>query len=72
MIIKTHLAAQPQYPISKAALNMVVAEFAAALAPEGFTVIAIAPGFVNTAIKPREGPLFALRLWMCAYLALRP
>ena len=41
------------YSVSKAALNMVVAQFAAALRPEGFTCLAISPGLVNTAEKPR-------------------
>ncbi|KAI0739471.1 NAD(P)-binding protein [Daedaleopsis nitida] len=40
-----------QYAISKAALNMLVAEFSAALEGEGFTFLAISPGVVNTAEK---------------------
>ena len=44
----------PQYPISKAAVNMLVAEYAVSLRDEGFTFLAISPGVVNTAEKPRE------------------
>lgn len=36
------------YAVSKAALNMIVAEFAVALKPEGFIVLAISPGVVSS------------------------
>ena len=43
-----------QYSVSKAALNMIVAQFALALKPEGFTIIALCPGAVNTWSSDRE------------------
>ncbi|KAH9932718.1 NAD(P)-binding protein [Epithele typhae] len=36
------------YTVSKAAMNMVVTQFAVALRPEGFTVLSVSPGYVNT------------------------
>jgi NAD(P)-dependent dehydrogenase (short-subunit alcohol dehydrogenase family) len=36
------------YAISKAALNMAVAKFAAALKQEGFVFLALSPGLVDT------------------------
>ncbi|KAG0648368.1 putative oxidoreductase [Hyphodiscus hymeniophilus] len=39
------------YASIKAALNMVVAKYAAELQPEGITVLALSPGLVNTAEK---------------------
>lgn len=36
------------YSISKAAVNMVNAKYAVELKPEGFTFLAISPGFVQT------------------------
>ena len=54
VIVRSGFSKNPQYPISKAALNMLVAEYAAALEDEGFTFLAISPGVVNTAEKPRE------------------
>ncbi|KAI0808052.1 NAD(P)-binding protein [Fomes fomentarius] len=42
----------PQYAIAKGALNVLVAEYATALADEGFVFLAISPGVVNTAEKP--------------------
>ncbi len=52
----TGFANNPQYAIAKGALNVLVAEYAAALADEGFVFLAISPGLVNTAEKPRECP----------------
>ncbi|KAI0740434.1 NAD(P)-binding protein [Earliella scabrosa] len=52
VIVRSGFSKNPQYPISKAALNMLVAEYAAALEHEGFTFLAISPGLVNTAEKP--------------------
>ena len=54
VILGSGFTLSPAYAISKAALNMAVAEFAAVLQPEGFTVLAISPGLVNTAEKPRK------------------
>ena len=56
VIVRSGFSKNPQYPISKAALNMLVAEYAAALESEGFTFLAISPGLVNTAEKPRASP----------------
>jgi NAD(P)-dependent dehydrogenase (short-subunit alcohol dehydrogenase family) len=39
------------YAISKAALNMAVAKFAAALKQEGFVFLALSPGLVDTATE---------------------
>ena len=46
-ILGTGLAWHTQYSISKAALNMAIAEFAVALRSEGFTCLALAPGIVD-------------------------
>ncbi|KAJ7448017.1 hypothetical protein FB451DRAFT_1411581 [Mycena latifolia] len=43
---------QVGYSVSKATLNMAVAKFAVALKPEGFVVLAISPGLVNTVTTP--------------------
>jgi len=43
------------YGISKAALNFVVQKYAVELSPEGFTVLAISPGLVDT-FGTKEGP----------------
>ncbi|KAF8194285.1 hypothetical protein K438DRAFT_1719617 [Mycena galopus ATCC 62051] len=40
------------YSISKAALNMVVAKYAAQFKPEGFVFLAISPGIVATSMAP--------------------
>jgi NAD(P)-dependent dehydrogenase (short-subunit alcohol dehydrogenase family) len=44
------------YGSSKAALNYNVIKYALELEPEGFTVVALSPGFVDTS-KTREGPI---------------
>lgn len=41
------------YSISKAALNMVVTKYAVEYKKDGFVFLAISPGLVNTATKPR-------------------
>ncbi|KAJ7814543.1 hypothetical protein B0H14DRAFT_2604048 [Mycena olivaceomarginata] len=48
------IAAEPCYAISKAALNMVVAKYAAQYRAEGFTFLAICPGLVSTSMAPTE------------------
>ena len=55
-ILGTGLAWHTQYSISKAALNMAIAEFATALKAEGdFTVLAVCPGIAQTwSDKKRE------------------
>ncbi|KAJ6601253.1 hypothetical protein DFH09DRAFT_1355441 [Mycena vulgaris] len=53
---------QASYSISKAALNMVVAKYAAQFKDEGFTFLAISPGLVNTAVpRPTLQQLEALK-----------
>ncbi|KAJ7146321.1 hypothetical protein C8R44DRAFT_757155 [Mycena epipterygia] len=47
-------AGEASYSISKAALNMVVAKYAAQLKAEGFTFLAISPGLVSTSIAARQ------------------
>lgn len=46
--ILTGIALSVPYSVSKAAVNMVNAKYAAELKDEGFTFLAIAPGFVKT------------------------
>ncbi|KAI0695678.1 short-chain dehydrogenases/reductase [Cerioporus squamosus] len=52
VILASSFNVNPQYPISKAAVNMLVAEYAVSLKDEGFTFLALSPGVVNTAEKP--------------------
>jgi NAD(P)-dependent dehydrogenase (short-subunit alcohol dehydrogenase family) len=52
--LQTESGATPSYCISKAALNMVVAKYAAQFKEEGFVFLAISPGLVDTAVGPRE------------------
>ncbi|KAJ7691584.1 hypothetical protein B0H17DRAFT_1062961 [Mycena rosella] len=44
-------AGEPSYSISKAAVNMIVAKYAAQFKGEGFTFLALSPGLVNTSIS---------------------
>ena len=44
----TQYVEAPCYSISKSALNMVIVKFAAALKDEGFVVLGVSPGLVNT------------------------
>ncbi|KAJ7198046.1 hypothetical protein B0H12DRAFT_1206696 [Mycena haematopus] len=43
---------EASYAISKAAVNMVVAKYAAQYKPEGFTFLALCPGMVSTSMIP--------------------
>ncbi|RPD58256.1 short-chain dehydrogenases/reductase [Lentinus tigrinus ALCF2SS1-7] len=52
VILGSDFNINPQYPVSKAAVNMLVAQYAVSLRDEGFTFLAISPGVVNTAEKP--------------------
>lgn len=55
--LKTNISNQAPYSISKAALNMAVAKYAAEYKAEGFVFLAISPGLVDTATKaptPKE------------------
>lgn len=42
------MAPTPSYKISKAALNMLTAQYAEELGPKGFTVFAVSPGWLKT------------------------
>ncbi|KAJ7665886.1 hypothetical protein DFH06DRAFT_1295119 [Mycena polygramma] len=46
--LSTGSGAQVGYSVSKAALNMAMAKFAAALKPEGFVFLSVSPGLVDT------------------------
>jgi NAD(P)-dependent dehydrogenase (short-subunit alcohol dehydrogenase family) len=46
------------YSVSKAALNVVVAKYAALLKDEGIKFLALSPGWVDTATKPRKSPKY--------------
>ncbi|KAJ7242547.1 hypothetical protein B0H12DRAFT_1132116 [Mycena haematopus] len=48
--------AQPSYSIAKAALNMVVAKYAAQFKAEGFVFLAMSPGIVDTSATSQSGP----------------
>ncbi|KAJ7232674.1 hypothetical protein C8J57DRAFT_1383373 [Mycena rebaudengoi] len=52
LTLQSESGAHPSYCISKAALNMVVAKYAAQFKEEGFVFLAISPGLVNTAVGP--------------------
>ncbi|KAI0363684.1 hypothetical protein BV20DRAFT_975337 [Pilatotrama ljubarskyi] len=54
LTMKANLVTNPLYCDSKAALNSAVATYAAEFRDEGFTFLAISPGLVNTAEKPRK------------------
>ncbi|KAF8204483.1 hypothetical protein K438DRAFT_1580049 [Mycena galopus ATCC 62051] len=45
---------EPSYSISKAALNMAMAKYAAQYKAEGFTFLSISPGMVRTSMLPTE------------------
>jgi NAD(P)-dependent dehydrogenase (short-subunit alcohol dehydrogenase family) len=44
------------YGVSKAAVNFIVQKYAVELAPEGFTVLALSPGLVDTSSTKEGGP----------------
>ncbi|TBU44899.1 NAD(P)-binding protein [Dichomitus squalens] len=52
VIIRSGFTVNPAYAISKAAVNLVVAQYAGRLQEEGFTFISLSPGLVNTATAP--------------------
>lgn len=54
LTVSSDYAAHPLYAISKAALNMAVAKFAARFREENFIFLAISPGVVNTMTSERE------------------
>lgn len=51
---KTSIAFSVLYSSTKAATNIVVAKYAAELRGEGIILLALSPGVVDTATKPRE------------------
>ncbi|KAH7915682.1 hypothetical protein BJ138DRAFT_1097628 [Hygrophoropsis aurantiaca] len=52
LTVSTEYKESSPYSISKAAVNMVVAKYAAQYKADGFVFLALSPGVVNTAIKP--------------------
>lgn len=60
-VLRSGVPNQAPYSISKAALNMVIAKYAAEYKTEGFVFVAVSPGLVNTATKARKSIL--LNLW---------
>jgi NAD(P)-dependent dehydrogenase (short-subunit alcohol dehydrogenase family) len=55
---------QPSYSISKAALNMVVAKYAAQFKADGFVFLALSPGIVDvsgTSVSARQSFFFLLQ-----------
>ncbi|KAJ7431744.1 hypothetical protein B0H11DRAFT_2128955 [Mycena galericulata] len=54
LVLKANLTGSAAYALSKAAVNMVVAKYAAQLKPEGFVFLAISPGFVDTSAAPAD------------------
>jgi NAD(P)-dependent dehydrogenase (short-subunit alcohol dehydrogenase family) len=56
------IVGEPSYAISKAAVNMVVAKYAAQFKSEGFTFLTISPGMVNTSILPSPSFIFLLNI----------
>ena len=48
-VLALDLEQMTAYGASKAAMNMIVAKFSITLKKEGFTVVALSPGLVNTA-----------------------
>lgn len=66
---RSSMASVPAYKISKAALNMLTVQYAAELAPKGFTVFAISPGWLQTDLggsyahlKPTDGAREVVRI----------
>ncbi|KAJ7837360.1 hypothetical protein B0H14DRAFT_2791503 [Mycena olivaceomarginata] len=70
------LATKPSYSISKAALNVVVAKYAAQFKANGFIFLAISPGIVDTsatcASAPTAGALEELKMLSKAIPKLAP
>ncbi|KAJ7837343.1 hypothetical protein B0H14DRAFT_2362409 [Mycena olivaceomarginata] len=54
--VATQAVGEPSYSISKAALNMVVAKYAAQYKADGFTFLALSPGMVKTSMLPTALP----------------
>ncbi|KAK7046567.1 NAD(P)-binding protein [Favolaschia claudopus] len=54
--LKTDVAAQVGYSVAKAAMNMVVAKFAAQYRDDGFVFLSICPGMVDTSATKTSPP----------------
>lgn len=57
LVLKSKVAYAVPYSTSKAALNLVVAKYAAELGPKGVKVLSLSPGWVDT--DEGEGMLFS-------------
>ncbi len=57
--LKGKFARGTPYSVSKAAFNMVNVKYASEFVNEDILFLAISPGFVNTATKPRESFAFS-------------
>ncbi|KAF7335745.1 NAD(P)-binding protein [Mycena venus] len=68
--VASQVVGEPSYAISKAAINMVVAKYAAQYMAEGFTFLAICPGMVKTSMLP-TGPDAVEELKMLTEAAAR-
>lgn len=54
LTLASRYAEQAPYSASKAAVNMVVAKYAALFSDHNVVFLAISPGVVDTAVRPRE------------------
>ncbi|KAJ7837283.1 hypothetical protein B0H13DRAFT_2422012 [Mycena leptocephala] len=68
----TSSSRQVGYAISKAALNMAVAKFAAALKQEGFVFLALSPGLVDTATERTPQQSEEYKAWTQALTKIAP
>ncbi|KDQ63092.1 hypothetical protein JAAARDRAFT_29089 [Jaapia argillacea MUCL 33604] len=66
VILDASFPVHAPYSITKAALNMVVAKYAAEFKKEGLIFLAISPGVVNTAEKPPSPEQIEGYKWMVA------
>ncbi|KAJ7176206.1 hypothetical protein C8R43DRAFT_1057499 [Mycena crocata] len=51
-VLQMSMYESPGYAISKAALNLAMAKYAAELKPDGFVFLSLSPGVVNTIVTP--------------------
>ncbi|KAK7063704.1 hypothetical protein R3P38DRAFT_2492452, partial [Favolaschia claudopus] len=76
LTLRGEVPAQPSYSIVKAALNMVVAKYAAQYKTEGFVFLSISPGFVDTSATqtgpPSAGALEERKMLMKAIPLIAP
>ncbi|KAH7930465.1 NAD(P)-binding protein [Leucogyrophana mollusca] len=52
LVVGSECVTASPYSISKAAVNLVVAKYAAQYKLDGFTFLALSPGFVDTSVRP--------------------